>query len=428
MDLFSDLTWCGLVNQCTHPEHLGGWLASGSRTLYCGFDPTSDSLHVGSLLPAMLLRRFQKAGHRPIALVGGATGMIGDPSGKSEERNLLSVEQLEKNVAGIAQQLRSLLDFDGPSAALLLNNFDWMRDFSYLAFLRDVGKHFPVNVMLAKDSVKGRLDRDGGISYTEFSYMLLQAYDFVYLNQQHGCELQIGGSDQWGNITTGIDLARRMHGVQLYGMTCPLLLKFDGTKMGKTERGAVYLSAEKTSPYAFYQYWINLADADCASSLRFLTELSHDEIDALDKSRAEQPHVRESQKRLAEELTRLIHGDAGLAAARKATEVFFGAEIENLTDAQLTDIFADVPSTKLPRDWLQGDGAQIYVVFNQAKLVQSRSEFRRLIEQGGCYINNRRRDNFDDKLTASDLASETMMVLRSGKKKYALVQFVGDSI
>jgi tyrosyl-tRNA synthetase len=423
MDLFSDLTWRGLVNQCTHPELLGGWLAGGSRRLYCGFDPTSDSLHVGSLLPAMMLRRFQKAGHRPIALVGGATGMIGDPSGKSEERNLLSVEQLERNVAGIAQQLRNLLDFDGPSAALLLNNFDWMRDFSYLAFLRDVGKHFPVNVMLAKDSVKGRLDRESGISYTEFSYMLLQAYDFVYQHQHFGCELQIGGSDQWGNITAGIDLARRMHSVQLYGMTCPLLLKSDGTKMGKTERGAVYLSAEKTSPYAFYQYWINLADSDCASALRFLTELSHEEIEALDKSRTDQPHLRESQKRLAEELTRLIHGNSGLAAARKATDVFFGAEIENLSDAQLSDIFADVPSKTLPRDCLSGDGLALIDALVESGLAKSKSDARRTIEQGGAYINNRPRADVNTKLTSSDLASETILVLRSGKKKYALLRF-----
>src|SRR5262245_9521864 len=289
MDVFENLQWRGLVNQTTHPEQIGEWLAGGQRTLYAGFDPTGDSLHVGHLLPALMLRRFQKAGHKPIALVGGATGMIGDPSGKSEERNLLSVEELHSNVAAIERQLRGLLNFEGPQAALLLNNFDWMRGFSFLDFLRDVGKHFPVNMMLAKDSVKGRLASDAGISYTEFSYMLLQAYDFVHLNRQYGCELQIGGSDQWGNVTAGIDLARRMHGVQPYGLTCPLLLKADGTKMGKTERGAVYLAADKTSPYAFYQYWINVADADAATCLRFLTELSREEIEALDASRAKEP-------------------------------------------------------------------------------------------------------------------------------------------
>jgi tyrosyl-tRNA synthetase len=422
MDLFSDLTWRGLVNQTTHPDHLPAWLGSGSRTLYCGFDPTSDSLHVGSLLPVMLLRRFQKAGHRPIALVGGATGMIGDPSGKSEERNLLSVEQLGKNVAGIEQQLRGLLDFSGDRGAILLNNFDWMRGFTYLEFLRDVGKHFPVNVMLAKDSVKGRLERDAGISYTEFSYMLLQAYDFVVLSRQQGCELQIGGSDQWGNITAGIDLARRMHGVQLFGMTCPLLLKSDGTKMGKTERGAVYLAPERTSPYAFYQYWINLADADCGGALRFLTELSREEIEALDANRAAEPHLRTSQKRLAEELTRLIHGEAGLAAARKATEVFFGAEIENLSDAQLTDIFADVPSITVPKDRLSSDGLPLTDAFVEAGLAKSKSDARRTIEQGGAYVNNRPRTDVNTKLTPADLASETVLVLRSGKKKYALVR------
>ena len=423
MDIFSDLTWRGLIHQNTAPEHLAGWLQSDSRTVYCGFDPTSDSLHVGSLLPALMLRRFQKAGHRPIALVGGATGMIGDPSGKSEERNLLSVDQLQANVAGIAGQLRQFLDFEGPRAAILLNNFDWMGKFSYLEFLRDVGKHFPVNVMLAKDSVANRIERESGISYTEFSYMLLQSYDFVALNRNHGCELQIGGSDQWGNITAGIDLARRMHGSQLFGLTCPLLLKSDGTKMGKTEKGAIYLSPTRTSPYAFYQYWINVADADCGRCLRFLTELSHAELEALDQSCSQQPHLRQSQKRLAEELTLLVHGDAGLAAARNATEVFFGAEIENLNDAQLGDIFADVPSNTLPRSRLEGEGLALVEALIEAGLAKTKSDARRTIEQGGAYINNRPRTDVNTKLTPADLASETVLVVRSGKKKYGLLRF-----
>ncbi len=423
MDIFSDLTWRGLIHQNTAPEHLAGWLQSGSRTVYCGFDPTSDSLHVGSLLPALMLRRFQKAGHRPIVLVGGATGMIGDPSGKSEERNLLSVDQLQTNVTGIAGQLRQFLDFEGPQAAILLNNFDWMGKFSYLEFLRDVGKHFPVNVMLAKDSVANRIERESGISYTEFSYMLLQAYDFVALNRNHGCELQIGGSDQWGNITAGIDLARRMHGSQLFGLTCPLLLKSDGTKMGKTEKGAIYLSPTRTSPYAFYQYWINVADADCGRCLRFLTELSHAELEAFDQSRNQEPHLRQSQKRLAEELTLLVHGNAGLAAARNATEVFFGAEIENLNDAQLGDIFADVPSSTLPRSRLEGEGLLLVDALIEAGLAKNKSEARRTIEQGGAYINNRPRTDVSTKLTSTDLASETVLVVRSGKKKYGLLRF-----
>ncbi|MGI8981394.1 MAG: tyrosine--tRNA ligase [Pirellulaceae bacterium] len=423
MDIFSDLTWRGLIHQSTAPDHLPAWLASGSRTVYCGFDPSSDSLHVGSLLPALILRRFQKAGHRPIALVGGATGMIGDPSGKSEERNLLSVEQLRANVEGIGQQLQQFMDFSGPSGALLLNNLDWMGKFSFLDFLRDVGKHFPVNVMLAKDSVSSRIERESGISYTEFSYMLLQAYDFVHLNRAQGCELQIGGSDQWGNITAGIDLARRMHGTQLYGLTCPLLLKSDGTKMGKTEKGAVYLSAARTSPYAFYQYWINLADADCGNALRFLTELSREEIEVLDQSRITEAHLKLSQKRLTEELTRLVHGTTGLATAQKATNVLFGAEIENLNDSQLTDIFADVPSKTLPRDRLSGDGLLLVDALLEAGLAKSKSEARRTIEQGGAYINNRVRTDVNTKLTAADLASETVMVVRSGKKKYGLLRF-----
>ena len=250
-NIFADLQWRGLIHQTTADDKLPQWLTGESRTVYAGFDPTADSLHVGSLLPLMMLRRFQKAGHRPIALVGGATGMIGDPSGKSAERNLLSQEQLATNIVGIEGQMRKLLDFDaGKTSALLVNNNDWMRDFSYTAFLRDVGKNFPVNVMLNKDSVKSRLGSDAGLSYTEFSYMLLQAYDFVHLNQQFQCELQIGGSDQWGNVTAGIDLGRRMLGKQLYGITCPLLTKSDGAKMGKTESGAIYLSPDRTSPYA----------------------------------------------------------------------------------------------------------------------------------------------------------------------------------
>ena len=420
-NLPNELNQRGLVKDVSSPD-IGQWINAGSRTLYAGFDPTSASLHVGHLLPIMMLRRFQRAGHRPIALVGGATGMIGDPSGKSEERNLLSVDRLNENVAAIKKQLQAFLDFDGPGGALLVNNYDWMSKFSYLDFLRDVGKHFPVNVMLAKDSVSGRLESEAGISYTEFSYMLLQAYDFVHLNRHHGCGLQIGGSDQWGNITAGIDLARRMHRVQLHGMTCPLLLKSDGTKMGKTERGALFLDPAWTSPYAFYQYWVNVADSESESCLNFLTELTHDELRQLALARQTHPEKRESQKQLAEELTRLVHGEAGLAAARKATDVFFGAEIENLTDKELGDIFADVPSVTLPRDRLAGEGLPLADALVETSLAKSKSEARRTIAQGGAYVNNLPRSDVNAKLTTADLASETVMVLRSGKKKYALLR------
>lgn len=425
MDIFADLRWRNLIHQSTDDAGLPGWLAGGSRSLYAGFDPTADSLHVGHFMPLMILRRFQRAGHAPIALLGGATGMIGDPSGRSEERNLLSVETLRENVAAIEAQMRRFLDFDsGGSRARLVNNFDWMHTFGYLDFLRDIGKNFPVNVMLAKDSVKSRLHReDSSLSYTEFSYMLLQAYDFVHLNRQFGCELQVGGSDQWGNITAGIDLARRMHGVQLYGMTCPLLTKSDGSKMGKTASGAVWLSAERTSPYQFYQYWINVADDDAGACLRALTELSHEEIETLDRSRAENPGARDSQRRLAESITALVHGAAGLEAAERATAIFFGAEIQQLSDRELGDIFADVPSRELPRDRLSGAGLNVMDALCEAGLAKSRSDARRTIEQGGAYVNNRRVTGIDAPLGPADLASETVMVLRSGKKKYALLRF-----
>ncbi len=423
-DIFNDLQWRGLIHQTTADDMLPNWLAGGMRTLYAGFDPTADSLHVGSLLPLMMLRRFQKAGHRPIAIVGGATGMIGDPSGKSAERNLLSTDQLKKNLDGIEVQMRQLLDFEaGKSSAILVNNNDWMSQFSYIEFLRDVGKNFPVNVMLAKDSVKSRLGGEAGLSYTEFSYMLLQAYDFVHLHREYGCELQIGGSDQWGNVTAGIDLGRRMLGVQLYGMTCPLLTKSDGSKMGKTESGAIWLSPERTSPYEFYQYWYNVADEDAGMCLRFLTELSRDEIEALDSARKEAPQKRESQVRLAEELTRLIHGDEGLAKAQQAKEVLFGAEIENLTDADLGQIFTDVPSKELEFSSLDGDGLPIIDAFVLSGLSKSKGEARRSIQQGGAYVNNKRIDDIEYRLTRANLASETTIVLRSGKKKYALLRF-----
>jgi tyrosyl-tRNA synthetase len=424
--LLDDLRWRGLVHQTTDDDGLSKWLEEKPRVVYAGFDPTADSLHVGSLLPLLLLRRFQRAGHRPIAVVGGATGMIGDPSGKSAERNLLSRDDLERNVAGLREQMQRFLDFDaGRNSAVLINNFDWVGPWSYLEFLRDVGKNFPVNVMLAKDSVKSRLGRDDeGISYTEFSYMLLQAYDFVYLYDTYGCEAQVGGSDQWGNITAGIDLARRMRGVQLYGMTCPLLTKSDGSKMGKTEQGAVWLAADRTSPYQFYQYLINVEDADVGGCLRMLTELSHEEIEALDAARQEDAAARASQTCLAEELTRLVHGPDGLAAAQRATEIFFGAEISNLDDAQLTEIFADVPSQTLPRTALSTDGGlPIVDALVSAGLAKSKGDARRTVEQGGAYVNNRRVADIDTRLTPADLASASVMILRSGKKKYALLRF-----
>ncbi len=423
-DIFAELSWRGLVYQTTDDENIQAWLNEKPRTVYSGFDPTSDSLHVGNLMPLMMLRRFQRAGHKVIALIGGATGMIGDPSGKSAERNLLNPEQLSHNIGCIEKQISSVLQSD-ENPATILNNYDWIKEFSYIEFLRDVGKNFPVNVMMAKDSIKNRLEGESGISYTEFSYMLLQAYDFVHLFKEHECELQIGGSDQWGNITAGIDLGRRMQSAKLLGLTNPLLTKSDGTKMGKTESGAIWLSAERTSPYQFYQYWVNVADEDAAKSLRFLSELSEDEVEQLDKQREEAAHQRDSQKRLAEEVTRIVHGEDGLSSAIKATEIFFGAEINDFSDNELNGIFGDgVPSAEVKRADLQGDGLSLLEAFIMTGLSKSKGEARRTLGQGGAYVNNRRIEDANYTLTPDDLASESIIVLRSGKKKYAILKVV----
>jgi len=423
-NILDELSWRGLTHQSTEPGQLKEHL-SQSRVVYAGFDPTAPSLHCGHLLPLMMLRRFQRAGHVPIALVGGATGMIGDPSGKSEERVLLSVDSLAENVAGMKSQMQRYLDFEGPTPAQLVNNLDWMQGWSYIAFLRDVGKNFPVNVMLAKDSVKSRLERDdGGLSYTEFSYMLLQAYDFAYLSAHHQCTVQIGGSDQWGNITAGIDLARRMHGKQLFALTCPLLLTSDGRKMGKTEAGALWLDAARTSPYAFYQYWLNVSDSDVLSCLRFLTEIEQAEYLQLEQALVEQPDQRAAQRRLASWMTEFIHGPQGLESAKRASEYLFGAEIANLTDQQLMEIFHDVPSGVIARSELDA-GLPIVDAPVRVGLCKSKSEARRSLEQGGVYVNNRRIESAETLLTCSDLASQSALVLRVGKKRFAVLRVEG---
>ena len=420
MNIMEELEWRALMHQCTDLPAVSKQLES-STVLYAGFDPTSDSLHVGSLLPLMMLRRFQLAGHKPIALVGGATGMIGDPSGKSDERVLLSKEILQHNVSSIETQMRKFLDFDGPNAAILVNNYDWMQSFSFLDFLRDVGKNFPVSVMLGKDSVKSRLERqDSGLSFTEFSYMLLQAYDFAYLAKHQNCKLQIGGSYQWGNITAGIDLGRRMQSQQLYGLTCPLLTTSDGRKMGKTEKGAVYLSASKTSPYEFYQYFVNVGDADVLMVLRFLSDISREEYHEIERSMLEKPGA--AQRRLAESLTQLVHGQAGLESAMRASQTLFGAEIDSLSDKELNEIFADVPSTTMPKSRLI-EGVKLIDALVELELFASKGRARQGIEDGSVYINNRKASGIDRVLTAADLASESVIVLRVGKKKYALQRF-----
>jgi len=436
-NLFDDFCARGLVHQSTDALLLRQWLATPGRRVYAGFDPTAASLHVGHLVAIVLLRRVAHAGHEPVALVGGATGMIGDPSGRSEERNLLSHEQLASNIAGVERQIRTLLAAPNLTAARsqraapatrvhVVNNAEWMRGVGYLEFLRDVGKHVPLSQMLGKDSVKSRLERaDGGLSYTEFSYMLLQAWDFVHLSDSLDCRVQIGGSDQWGNITAGIELGRRLRARDLHAITCPLLTKSDGTKMGKTASGAIWLDPKATSPYRFYQYWINLEDADAGRCLTRLTELPLDESQALDRLRATNPAARDTQKRLAEELTHLVHGSQGLAAAQQATAIFFGATIENLDDSLLSDIFADVPSREFSRTLLDGDGFSLIEALEATGLAANRSVARRTIEQGGASVNNRKILDSSHRLTPRDLAGASTLVLRMGKKSYALARFVG---
>jgi len=432
-DIIQELSWRGLIHQMTSPDTVAAWLMEKPRTVYIGFDPTADSLHVGHLVALMNLRRFQQFGHRPIALAGGATGTIGDPSGKSEERNLLSKEQIEENIKGIEKQFRNFLRFDPPlhsgqsptpTGAILANNADWLSKMLYIDFLRDVGKHFPVSMMLAKDSVRLRLDNtESGLSFTEFSYMLMQSYDFVHLYKTYNCEMQLGGSDQWGNITMGCEYARRV-GVrgQLQGLTSPLLTKSDGGKMGKTESGTLWLDPNRTPPYQFYQYWINLDDADVEKTLKIFTDLTQQEIVDVMATHQSDPGKRTAQRKLADELTRLVHGEDGLSTAKRATDIFFGGEITALDDASLCSIFADVPSKELPIQRL-AEGLSILDALVESGLSSSKNDARRTIQQGGAYINNRPMNDEKTVLTTEHLASESVMVLRTGKKKYALLRF-----
>lgn len=391
--------------------------------LYAGFDPTADSLHVGHLMQIMLLAQFQRHGHTPIALVGGATAMIGDPSGKSEERNLLSEETIQQNMEGIKKQLHRFLDFscDG-NRAIMVNNADWIGKFSFVEFLRDVGKHFRVGEMMGKESVRKRLQSEVGMSFTEFSYQLLQSYDFLHLSREYDCTLQVGGDDQWGNITAGIDLVRKLDGRAVYGLTSPLLTDAGGQKFGKTEAGAVWLDEQKTSPYEFYQYWVRTDDRDVVGLLKLFTFLPMERIAELEKQVHDEPEARQSQKVLAQEVTKLVHGDEQVALAVKASQVLFGQEISGLSDEILNSIFNDVPSSKVSRQRLS-EGIPLPEALCDAKLCSSRGEAKRLIKSGGVYVNNVRIDSIDYTLTMESLASESMVVLRSGKKNYHLLRF-----
>ena len=410
-----------VVEQISDEDALRKSLDKETLTMYAGFDPTADSLHLGHLFPLLCLARFQRLGHRPIVLVGGATGLIGDPSGKTEERQLLTGEIIEENSTAIRKQLERFLDFSGDNAAIMVNNAEWTKDVSYLDWLRDVGKYFSVNYMLNKESVRRRIeDRSQGISYTEFSYMLIQANDFLELYDRYGCTLQVGGNDQWGNITAGIDLIQKRRHKQAYGITFPLLTTANGEKFGKTEGNAVWLDPEKTSPYNLYQFWIRTDDRDVIRYLKYFTFLPMEKIAELERTVAEAPEKREAQQVLAEESTGMIHGEDGVSNAKRASGVLFGGEISNFSDRELLDIFNDVPSSNLKRGELK-NGVGVLNMFTGSGLTKSNSQAIQLIKQGGAYVNNVRVEDSRLTLTLEHLASESMLVLRSGKKKYHLV-------
>lgn len=418
-DVIANLKERGLLEATTSEEIRD--LVAEPTVVYAGFDPTADSLQIGNLVAILALAHFQRCGHRPIALAGGATGMIGDPSFRSAERELLSRETVEANLEGIRENLSRFLDFDDATApATIVNNHDWVGAFSYIEFLRDVGKHFRMGTMLGKESVRSRLDSDEGMSFAEFSYQTIQAYDFLHLHDTQGCRLQIGGSDQWGNITAGIDLIHKRRGAQAFGLTHPLVCDSSGQKFGKSEGGAVYLSAARTSTYDFYQYFLRTEDADAEGYLKIFTFLELAEIAEIARAAAAEPEKRLAQTRLAEEVTRIVHGDDGLRVAQRASAVLFGGELTDVSSDDLLAIFSDVPSTERPRDAIVG--APIIEIVVAAGLCKSNGETRRLISNGGLYINNTRVAAIDAAVQADHLIDGRVILLRSGKKNYHVVK------
>jgi tyrosyl-tRNA synthetase len=422
MNIYEELEWRGLLADCTDKVELTKRLAN-PITLYCGFDPTADSLHVGNLVPLIALRRFQNFGHHPIAVAGGATGSIGDPSGKTAERQLLTKEILDRNIASVKEQLKRLLDFETKTnPARLLDNASWTANVSFLDFLRDIGKHFSVNQMVAKESIRARMeDREVGISYTEFSYMLLQAFDFYVLNRDHGCELQIGGSDQWGNITAGIELTRKKSGKHVFGLTLPLITNADGTKFGKTEAGAIWLDPKRTSVYKFYQFWIRTDDRDVIRYLKYFTFLSREEIEALEKAHNENPGARTAHKALAKAATDLIHGENATAEAVRASEILFGGNLEGISEITFNEIVGEVPTKEIEKSNLDGAGIPLVELLVHSGLCSSKGQARKDIEGGGVNINNVRENNFQRAVTTNDLLFGKHILLRKGKKNYVVV-------
>ena len=415
--LIEDLKWRGLIYQQTDEQGIEDLLNKEQVTLYCGADPTADSLHIGHLLPFLTLRRFQEHGHRPIVLIGGGTGMIGDPSGKSEERVLQTEEQVDKNIEGISKQMHNIFEFGTDHSAVLVNNRDWLGQISLISFLRVYGKHVGVNYMLGKDSIQSRLEH--GISYTEFTYTILQAIDFGHLNRELNCKIQVGGSDQWGNITSGIELMRRMYGqTDAYGLTIPLVTKSDGKKFGKSESGAVWLDAEKTSPYEFYQFWINQSDEDVIKFLKYFTFLGKEEIDRLEQSKNEAPHLREAQKTLAEEVTKFIHGEDALNDAIRISQALFSGDLKSLSAKELKDGFKDVPQVTL-----SNDTTNIVEVLIETGISPSKRQAREDVNNGAIYINDERQQDVNYALAPEDKIDGEFTIIRRGKKKYFMVNY-----
>jgi len=422
VSILEELNWRGLVADCTDTAELTKKITA-PITLYCGFDPTADSLHVGNLVPLLALRRFQLLGHHPIAVAGGATGSIGDPSGRTAERQLLTREILDHNIASVKVQLAKLLDFETKqNPAQLVDNASWTAGISFLDFLRDIGKHFSVNQMVAKESVRSRMeDRDAGISYTEFSYMLLQAFDFMVLHRDHNCELQIGGSDQWGNITAGMDLTRKKLGKHVFGLTLPLITNTDGSKFGKTAAGAIWLDPKRTSVYKFYQFWINTADADVIRYLKYFTFLTAEEITALEAKHTANPGAREAHRALAKAATDLIHGAHATAEAVRASEILFGGELSGISETTFNDIVGEVPTKEIEKAKLDGAGIPLAELLVHTGLCPSKGQARKDIEGGGVNINNVREASAVRAVTSADLLFGRHILLRKGKKNYVVV-------
>jgi len=420
---FDELKWRGMIFD--YVDGIDSILGEKKVTVYNGFDATADSLHVGHMVPLLALARLQRFGHHPIALAGGGTSMIGDPSGKSAERQLLSHQIIEENVESIKQQLAHFLDFKvKANPARVLNNASWLMKLNLIDFLRDIGKHFTINYMLAKDSVKSRIDREEGISYTEFSYMLLQSYDYLHLHQNENCILQTGGSDQWGNITAGGELVRRITGHSVYGMVYPLITKSDGTKFGKTESGSVWLNPERTSPYKFFQFWLNTDDKDVINYLKYFTFLSKDVIDELEFSVSERPEEREAQKRLAKEITTIVHGETALSRAEQATQVLFGGSLAGLTGTDIEEIFVEIQSTQLSRTDFELEGKFIIDLLVDCGVAKSKGEARRSIQEGGINLNNNRVSEVDQLIKTDALIDNRYLILRKGRKNYHLIKVI----